>query len=227
METIAQSFFNAAAIERYWFYLLNGLGQTLFLAALAIPLGVLFGALFCVFETQTNMWIRLPIAIYVDLLRSFPPLALLIFIGAALLHLGLRSPPFGFDHRPSAPQFVVLFWGNHSSRPVRRPPGIASAARATGMSYLQTIWYFRLPLAIRNVMPDLLSNTLELVKLTSIAVAVTYVKPTQGARIIKASPSMPHPLLSRQRCIAPYCGSLPVSSAGSNTARLRIAACLT
>ena len=60
---------------------------------------------------------------------------------------------------------------------------MAEASRATGMSYLQTFLHVRLPIAVRNVLPDLLSNTLELIKLTSIAAVVTYVELTQAARI--------------------------------------------
>ena len=50
--------------------------------------------------------------------------------------------------------------------------GQVEAARSTGLTRGQTMTYVVLPQAIRNVLPDLISNTLEVVKLTSIASVV-------------------------------------------------------
>jgi polar amino acid transport system permease protein len=185
MELIAQSFFNAAVIERYWSILLGGLGQTLLLSLLAIPLGVLFGILLGALGTNPNRLVRWFVSAYVDVLRSFPPLVLLILISTALPHLGLRPPPLL--------AIVIALLLNSSSYYgeifraglLSVPAGAVLAARATGLSYLQTMVHVRLPIAIRNVLPDLLSNTLELVKLTSIAAVVTFVELTQAARIVQ------------------------------------------
>ena len=46
------------------------------------------------------------------------------------------------------------------------------AARSTGLTAAQTLVYVVLPQAVRNVLPDLVSNTVEVVKLTSIASVV-------------------------------------------------------
>src|SRR5262249_352929 len=46
------------------------------------------------------------------------------------------------------------------------------AARSTGLRGYQTLAYVVLPQAVRNVLPDLVSNTVEVVKLTSIASVV-------------------------------------------------------
>jgi polar amino acid transport system permease protein len=52
------------------------------------------------------------------------------------------------------------------------PHGQIEAARSTGLSSAQAMIYVVLPQAIRNVLPDLLSNTLEVVKLTSLGSVV-------------------------------------------------------
>ena len=52
------------------------------------------------------------------------------------------------------------------------PAGQVEAARSTGLSRLQAMAYVVLPQAVRNVLPDLLSNTLEVVKLTSLGSVV-------------------------------------------------------
>ena len=52
------------------------------------------------------------------------------------------------------------------------PAGQVEAGRSTGLSRLQAMTYIVLPQAVRNVLPDLMSNTLEVVKLTSLGSVV-------------------------------------------------------
>ena len=52
------------------------------------------------------------------------------------------------------------------------PRGQTEAARSTGLTTLQTMVWVVVPQAVRNVTPDLISNTLEVIKLTSIASVV-------------------------------------------------------
>ena len=44
----------------------------------------------------------------------------------------------------------------------------------TGLSLFQTLWYVVIPQAVRNVLPDLATNTLEVVKLTALASVVSF-----------------------------------------------------
>jgi polar amino acid transport system permease protein len=52
------------------------------------------------------------------------------------------------------------------------PAGQLEAARSTGLGRWQAMMHVVLPQAVRNVAPDLTSNTLELIKATSIASVV-------------------------------------------------------
>ena len=53
------------------------------------------------------------------------------------------------------------------------PAGQWEAARSTGLGPTQTFVWVVLPQAVRNVLPDLVSNTIEVVKLTSLASVVS------------------------------------------------------
>jgi polar amino acid transport system permease protein len=53
------------------------------------------------------------------------------------------------------------------------PGGQWEAARSTGLGPTQTFVWVVLPQAVRNVLPDLVSNTIEVVKLTSLASVVS------------------------------------------------------
>jgi len=108
----------------------------------------------------------------IDFFRAIPPLVLLIFIYAGLPFAGLRPSPMT--------AVAIAFLLNTSSYygEIYRA-GIESvgqgqwdAARSTGLKGYQTLAFVVLPQAVRNVLPDLVSNTVEVVKLTSIASVV-------------------------------------------------------
>ena len=105
---------------------------------------------------------------WVDFFRAFPPLVLLVLLFAGLPFAGLELSGFAcvaiaFFLNTGAYYGEILRAGIESI-----PRGQVEAARSTGLSGLQAMIYIVLPQAVRNVMPDLLSNTLEVVKLTAL-----------------------------------------------------------
>ena len=112
--------------------------------------------------------------VLVDLFRAAPPLVLLI-----LLYSGL--PFAGINLSPTMAVCLAFFCNTSSYYGEIYRAGIESvgrgqweAARSTGLGAFQTIVYVVLPQAVRNVLPDLVSNTIEVVKLTSIASVVSF-----------------------------------------------------
>ena len=75
------------------------------------------------------------------------------------------------------------------------PAGQVEAARSTGLSRLQTMAYVVLPQAVRNVLPDLLSNTLEVVKLTSLGSVVAVPELLYQARQAQSITYNPTPIV--------------------------------
>lgn len=169
MEAVIETFFNLEILRAAWPVLLHGLGMTLLLSAMTIPLGVAAGLAIALLSTIRHRWVRWPLIAYVDLFRAFPPLVLLIFLYAGLPFAGIEMGGFGcvavgFFLNTGAYYGEVLRAGIESV-----PAGQIEAARCTGLSRMQALTWVVLPQAIRNVLPDLLSNTLEVVKLTSLA----------------------------------------------------------
>jgi polar amino acid transport system permease protein len=108
----------------------------------------------------------------IDFFRAVPPLVLLIFIYSGLPFAGVRPSPL-------TAVAVAFFLNTASYYGEIYRAGIESvgkgqwdAARSTGLKGYQTLAYVVLPQAVRNVLPDLVSNTVEVVKLTSIASVV-------------------------------------------------------
>jgi polar amino acid transport system permease protein len=118
--------------------------------------------------------VRWLVVIYVDLLRSIPPLVLLILVASALPFAGVRLSPF-------AAVLLALtlnssgFYGEIVRAGMESiGTGQWHAARSTGLSYSQSLLHVILPQALRNVLPDLASNTLEVIKLTALASVVSF-----------------------------------------------------
>jgi polar amino acid transport system permease protein len=186
MEAILQQFFNLEIMGKALPLVLGGLGMTLLICAVVIPLGALGGLIAALGSVSENRAIRWCAIGFVDLFRAIPPLVLLIFIYAGLPFSGLRLSPFaavtiGFFLNNSA-YFAEIFRAGLLSV----PKGQTEAARSTGLSRTQTLIWVTLPQAVRNVLPDLLSNVVEVVKLTSLASVVSLGEMLHAAGLVRS-----------------------------------------
>ena len=174
MEQILEQFLNFEIMLKVWPLLLRGLGTTLYLCLMVIPLGLAGGllvALLMLASGRTTQWLLIAL---VDLFRAAPPLVLLILIYSGLPFAGIKLSP-------TAAVCLAFFCNTSSYYGEIYRAGIESigrgqweAARSTGLNACQTVGYVVLPQALRNVLPDLISNTVEVVKLTSIASVVSF-----------------------------------------------------
>ena len=167
-----QTFFNLDIIRAAWRIILSGLGNTILLSLVVVPLGLLGGLALSLLAGVRHPWVRWPLMAWVDFFRAFPPLVLLILLFAGLPFAGLELGGFAcvciaFFLNTGAYYGEILRAGIESV-----PQGQVDAARSTGLGRLQTMVYVVLPQGVRNVLPDLLSNTLEVVKLTSLGSVV-------------------------------------------------------
>jgi polar amino acid transport system permease protein len=169
MQALLNQFFNVDIMTRALPLVLTGLKQTLLLCFVVIPLGLIGGLLVALLSLARLRAIRWAAVVAIDFFRAVPPLVLLIFVYSGLPFAGIRLTPLG--------AVAIAFFLNNSSYygEVYRA-GIESvgrgqwdAARSTGLTLPQTLRSVVLPQAIRNVLPDLVSNTVEVVKLTSLA----------------------------------------------------------
>ena len=173
MEAIGAQFFDLSIMAQAWPIVSKGLWLTLALCALVIPLGMAGGLAAALGSLSRRRWLRWGCIALVDLFRAIPPLVLLIFIYSGLPFAGLSLDPFtavmiGFFLNNSA-YFGEIFRAGLLSV----PRGQAEAARSTGLSAAQTLVWVTLPQGARNVLPDLVSNCVEVVKLTSLASVVS------------------------------------------------------
>ena len=137
-----------------------------------MPLGFGAGLALAVTSTARSLALRLAVIFWTDLFRAFPPLVLLILLYGGLPFMGLElggvaCMAIAFFLNTGAYYGEVIRAGIESV-----PAGQSDAARALGLTKVQTQRFIVLPQALRAVLPDLVSNTLEVVKLTSLASVV-------------------------------------------------------
>jgi len=172
MEYILENFFNLEIMQAALPMVLKGFGMTLVLIALVVPVGCLGGLAVALLGTSRSRLVRWATIVYVDFFRAFPPLVLLIFIYAGLPFAGIDLPAIvsvaiAFLLNTSAYYGEIFRAGIESVG-----DGQTEAARSTGLTGAQTMGFVVIPQAVRNVLPDLVSNTLEVAKLTSLASVV-------------------------------------------------------
>ena len=195
MDTLVRGFFNLEIMQAAGPFLLRGLGMTAVLCLVVVPVGLLGGLAVALLSTVRSAWLRWLLVVYVDFFRAFPPLVLLIFVYFGLPFLGLDLPAFA--------AVVLAFLLNTSSYygEIFRagiesvPRGQWEAARSTGLSWWRTMANVIVPQATRNVLPDLISNTLEVVKLTTLASLVAIPELLNAARNAQALTYNPTPIV--------------------------------
>jgi polar amino acid transport system permease protein len=169
MDAILQQFFDIDIMVQAAPLILRGLGMTLMVCAAVVPLGLAGGLAAALAGRARSRGVRFAVTVLIDIFRAIPPLVLLIFVQAGLPFAGLRLSPF-------AAVCVAFFLNNSAYYGEIYRAGLDSvgagqleAARSTGLTAWQATAWVVIPQAVRNVLPDLVSNTVEVVKLTSLA----------------------------------------------------------
>lgn len=194
--SLIDTFFNPEVLQSTWPLLAQGLWLTIKLALIIVPLAAALGLLIACVHYQGHRVINRVILLYVDFFRAFPPLVLLIFIYYGLPFLGAQ-----FDEFTATVVALVLNGSSYFAEIFRAglesvSPGQNEAARSTGMNAVQTMCHVIVPQGVRNVVPDLASNTLEAIKQTSIASAVALPELLRAAQIAQGQTYSQTPLIA-------------------------------
>jgi len=194
--SFSETFLNLAIIQAAWPILMAGLWMTVKLTAVAVPLGLGGGLAVALLHLSPSRWVRWPVIAYVDFFRAFPPLVLLVLLYAGLPFAGIELSAFvcvaiGFLLNTSSYYGEIFRAGIESI-----PAGQWEAARSLGLSRARTLRLVVLPQAVRNVAPDLIGNTLEVVKLTSIGSVVALPELLYQARQAQSVTYNPSPIVA-------------------------------
>jgi glutamate/aspartate transport system permease protein len=174
--------------------LLIGLCWTLLTALCAGVIALLLGSIIGVMRTTSSKWALRLGNVYVELFRNVPLLVQLFlwfFVVPELLPKDLgtaikqMTPPWA----SFVPAVIGLglFTAARVAEQVRAgiqalPRGQGMAGTALGLTVAQTYRYILLPMAFRIIMPPLTSETMNLIKNTSVALTIGLIELTAAAR---------------------------------------------
>jgi His/Glu/Gln/Arg/opine family amino acid ABC transporter permease subunit len=166
-------------------FLWDGFLITLHLAVMSIFCSFWLGVIVAIGRLSKRAWIHYPAVVYIEAIRGVP----LIMV---ILWFYFFTPVFTgmpLENFTSALVAFVIFYSAYLAEDIRSgiqsvPIGQMHAARSTGLSTFQTLWYIVLPQAFRNVLPALVTRFIILFKDTSLAYVIGVRELTHSAYII-------------------------------------------
>lgn len=158
----------------FLFLLMNGLQATLKAAWVALVLSLGFGGIIAIGLISRSPAIRLPLRVWTEVFRGLPLLLLIFFIYLGAPAVGIEVTSFwslviGISLYNSAVFAEIIRAGIMSL-----PKGQREAGLVIGLTSSQTLRMILMPQAIRRMLPTMLSQTVVLLKETSLGFIVGY-----------------------------------------------------
>lgn len=158
----------------------RGLGATLRAAGVAAVIALTAGALVAVARMSPSAWIRVPVAVGIEVFRGLPVLLLILFTALALDASIFTAVVAGLAAYNTAVIAEILRAGIQSL-----PGGQREAALAIGLTQGQTLRMILLPQAVRRMLPSLVSQIVVLLKDTSLGFIVGYAELLRTSRELR------------------------------------------
>jgi polar amino acid transport system permease protein len=196
LELFIENFLNIGSLLEIYPLLLQGLRFTIMLAVVALPLSIAWGLVVAVAYSFHIRWFNILLIGYIDLVRAFPVVVLLVLIFYGLPFLGLKLGGF-----TAAVLAIALnnsgYYGEIFRAGIESvSKGQREAGKALGLRTWHIIALIILPQAIQKALAPLASNSLELVKTTSIAALVALPELLRSARVAQEQTYNPTPLMA-------------------------------
>ncbi|MGE3985939.1 MAG: amino acid ABC transporter permease [Dehalococcoidia bacterium] len=189
-----------------WRFLLEGLWISVQIALYAIVLSLLVGTLMAVGRLAPSRPVRWLAGTYVEVFRATPLLLLIFFVffGVGRLDLsffrdlpllsGLVDRRGDLNSIPAVVIALTLYNSAVVAEIIRAgiisiSKGIIEASRALGLSYLQSMRFVALPMALRRMAPGLVSQLITLFKDTSLASIISILELLRRGRLVYDSPA--------------------------------------
>ncbi len=179
-------------ISQYWPVFLRGAMVTLQITLIAAAIGLVIGVPLGVAREAQSKWIRLPATIYVELFRATPALIQIVWIYYCLpIFTGIQ-----FEAKTT----VIIALGAHTGAYIAEivraginavDKGQLMAARAIGMSYRLALRRIILPQAAQKMIPPLINEFANLMKLSTLASTIAVYELLQESNNLIASTYRP------------------------------------
>ncbi|KUN59592.1 amino acid ABC transporter permease [Streptomyces griseorubiginosus] len=165
-------------------YLLTALWATVRVTLVSGVIALPFGALLALARLSHTPLLRWPAAVYVEVLRAIPLLLLIYAFLLGLPNLGLHVPLFWQLVWPIVFTNTAVFAEIFRSGVRALPRGQTEAAQALGLSHWTTMRLVVLPQAIRQTAPALISQTVRLLKDSTLGYVVSFLELLNAAKVL-------------------------------------------
>jgi polar amino acid transport system permease protein len=152
--------------------LFHALLRTLEYTLLGFVGAVLLGLVLALMRLGPTRLIRIPAALYTELFKNIPLLAIIFII-----YFGLPSAGLRLNALTAGSLSLVIFYAAYLSEIFRAalrgvPPGQQEGAQALGMSKMRTFGQVIMPQALRLALPGTATMGVDLLKSTSLLVTI-------------------------------------------------------
>lgn len=184
-------FYNTFIVENRWTYLVNGLGTTLLITALALVIGIVLGFIVAIIRSTNQRTGRLKVAnficrIYLTVFRGTPmvvQLLIIYFVVFSTVNINkvlVAVIAFGLNSAAYVAEIV-------RSGIMSVDDGQFEAGASLGFGYTKTMISIILPQALRNILPALGNEAIVLLKETSVSGYIALEDLTKGGDIIRST----------------------------------------
>lgn len=189
------TFFNAQVAAQYWADIAYGAGITILLSLAVVSAGLALGLALAVVRSLQARPLTLLIIGFADVLRSLPPLVVIIVFFFAFPFIGLSMSAFTATWLSLTLVLAAYaeesIWGAIAALPA----GQAEAARSTGLSWWQASCHVVLPQALRSALAPLTNRVISIVKNTALGSVVALSEILNKAQSASSNAGNPTPLI--------------------------------
>lgn len=167
----------AVILQRYYPYFLEGVKNTLIIAAMSVMLGAIFGTLMAIMRMCRIKPLRWLAGAYIEFVRGTPLMVQLMFIFYGLPMVGIEFPDVSWIPNFSRFMAGIVAMSINSCAYVAEvirsgiqavDDGQMEAARSIGFKYGESMRLVILPQAIKNILPALGNEFVTVIKESSI-----------------------------------------------------------
>ena len=151
-----------------WKLIGRGLRATLIAASLSMAFSLILGAVLAVLRLSLGRAARLPVIGFIELFRGLPVVITLYLTYRVLPEVGLNTSPLWYAVIGLTAYNSVIIAEIVRAGVVSLPRGQAEAAKALGLTKLQSLRFIELPQAVRVMLPSLISQLVVVLKDTSL-----------------------------------------------------------
>jgi len=165
---------------------LGGLAGAILMAVISISVSFFIGLFIGMGRTARNRAIRIPCTIYIEFVRAIPLILVIFWFYTVVLSMIFKIEIHAFWAATIA---MTFFFAAYIAETVRGgieniPPGQVEAAKASGLSYFQTMRKIVLPQALKQMLPALVGMFIAAFKDTSLAYIIGVMELTRAAYAI-------------------------------------------